>query len=75
MRMKNMKKIKPQVIQLNFTNDDLFKALLLDTDEEYENWLKSIKETRYNKELGAFEIIHKDKDNVHEQSTDTAKDE
>lgn len=75
MRIKKMRKIKTQKIELKFTNDDLFKALLLDTDEEYENWLKSIKETRYNKELGAFEIIHKDKDDVHEQSTDTAKDE
>lgn len=58
--------------QTYFTIDDLVNLI---NEPEFQEIIKYAEKLEYNDKAKAYKVTYEDKENVHKQSTDTAKDE
>lgn len=58
--------------QTYFTIDDLVNLI---NEPDFQEIIKYAEDLTYNDKAKAYKVTYEDKENVHEQSTDTAKDE
>ena len=58
--------------QTYFTIDDLVNLV---NEPEFQEIIKYAEKLEYNDKAKAYKVTHEDGKNVHEQSTDTTKDE
>lgn len=58
--------------QTYFTIDDLVNLI---NEPEFQEIIKYAEKLEYNDKAKAYKVTYEDKENVHEQSTNTAKDE
>lgn len=58
--------------QTYFTIDDLVNLI---NEPDFQEIIKYADDLTYNDKAKAYKVTYEDKENVHEQSTDTAKDE
>lgn len=58
--------------QTYFTIDDLVNLI---NEPDFQEIIKYAEQFTYNDKAKAYKVTYEDKENVHEQSTDTAKDE
>ena len=58
--------------QTYFTIDDLVNLI---NEPDFQEIIKYAEKLEYNDKAKAYKVTYEDKENVHEQSTDTAKDE
>lgn len=58
--------------QTYFTIDDLVNLV---NEPEFQEIIKYAEKLEYNDKAKAYKVTYEDKENVHKQSTDTAKDE
>ena len=58
--------------QTYFTLEDLINLIC---EPDFQEIIKYAEKLEYNDKAKAYKVTYEDKENVHEQSTDTAKDE
>lgn len=58
--------------QTYFTIDDLVNLI---NESEFQEIIKYAEKLEYNDKAKAYKVTYEDRENVHKQSTDTAKDE
>lgn len=58
--------------QTYFTIDDLVNLI---NEPDFQEIIKYAEKLEYNDKAKAYKVTYEDEENVHEQSTDTAKDE
>ena len=58
--------------QTYFTIDDLVNLI---NEPDFQEIIKYAEKLEYNDKAKAYKVMYEDGENVHEQSTDTAKDE
>ena len=58
--------------QTYFTIDDLVNLI---NEPDFQEIIKYAEQFTYNDKAKAYKVTYEDEENVHEQSTDTAKDE
>lgn len=58
--------------QTYFTIDDLVNLI---NEPDFQEIIKYAEKLEYNDKAKAYKVTYEDKENVHEQSTNTAKDE
>ena len=58
--------------QTYFTLEDLINLVF---EKDFQEIIKYAEKLEYNDKAKAYKVTYEDKENVHEQSTDTAKDE
>lgn len=58
--------------QTYFTIDDLVNLV---NEPDFQEIIKYAEKLEYNDKAKAYKVTYEDKENVHKQSTDTAKDE
>lgn len=58
--------------QTYFTLDDLVNLI---NEPDFQEIIKYAEKLEYNDKAKAYKVTYEDKENVHEQSTDTTKDE